>query len=92
MTKNQLINRIAEKNELNKKEVEAIVSLFLYELTEVLSDERVTIKDFGSFNRVTRSARIARNPITGEKINVPAKEVIKFKAHKALLGEAEIAE
>lgn len=43
---------------------------------------RVTIQGFGSFTRVERKARIARNPKTGETVEVLAKETLKFKPSK----------
>ncbi|HIJ95803.1 MAG TPA: hypothetical protein HPP94_08730 [Desulfuromonadales bacterium] len=46
------------------------------------SPEPVIIKGFGTFKTVTRKARTARNPKTGEAIQVPAKTVLTFKAAK----------
>lgn len=47
-------------------------------------EARVTIQGFGSFTWVTKKARTARNPKTGEAVDVPAKETLKFKASSQL--------
>lgn len=46
------------------------------------ADERVTIKGFGSFQFKTKAARTAKNPKTGEAVQVPEKIVLAFKAAK----------
>jgi nucleoid DNA-binding protein len=46
--------------------------------------ERIQLPGMGTFKVDTRSARVVRNPQTGEKLNVPAKKVVKFKAAPGL--------
>lgn len=48
----------------------------------VASGEKVILRGFGTFQMKTRAARVARNPKTGESINVPEKTVLVFKAAK----------
>lgn len=50
---------------------------------ETDAGERVIIRDFGSFTRKDRRAKTARNPKTGEVVQVPAKKVLTFKAAKS---------
>jgi len=50
---------------------------------ETDAGERVIIRDFGSFSRKGRKAKTARNPKTGEVVQVPAKNVLTFKAAKS---------
>lgn len=47
---------------------------------------RLTIVGFGSFNVVDKPARTARNPRTGEAVQVPAKTTVTFKPSKTVLG------
>lgn len=49
---------------------------------EVVAGNKVDIAGFGSFQPVDRAARTARNPQTGEAIQVAAKKAVKFKASK----------
>jgi len=55
-------------------------------ITAELNDDgdKVIIKGFGTFKRAKQNARTARNPQSGEAIEVPAKSVVKFKASKGL--------
>lgn len=46
--------------------------------------EKIQINGFGTFEVTKRAAREGHNPATGEKIKIPAKNVVKFKAGKAL--------
>lgn len=49
----------------------------------IKEDGKVQISGLGTFKLVTRPARTARNPRTGEIISVPEKEVVKFTASKS---------
>jgi len=57
------------------------------DIIKALTDagERVIIRDFGTFQRRDKAATTARNPKTGEKIQVPAKSVLHFKAAKSTI-------
>lgn len=56
------------------------------ELSQNLREKDVSIKDFGTFKKIIQPARIARNPATGEPVEVPEKEVVKFKPSKNILN------
>ena len=64
-----------------ERAVEAVFDTIAAELTK---GEDVSIAGFGIFSAKMRAARTARNPRTGEPIDVPAMRVPKFKAGKAL--------
>ena len=64
-----------------EKAVETVFGTITNELTK---GEDVSIAGFGIFSAKMRAARTARNPRTGESIDVPAMRVPKFKAGKAL--------
>ena len=80
ITKKELIGRIAEKTQARRVLVKRIVQTFLDEITNELCDNnRLEFRDFGVFEARTKSARIAQNPKTLERVDVPAKRTVKFK-------------
>jgi len=85
MNKKELVNVVANETGLTKKDaktaVDAVVDGIIAGLVE---DSKVMLVGFGSFTVHERDARKARNPQTGEEIDVPAKNVPKFKASKTL--------
>lgn len=85
MTKNELVRELAEDFELPRKQVSEMVESILDKMTEVLkSGDKVQLTPFGQFKIRDRAARVARNPQTGEPVNVPAKRVLKFIPGKPL--------
>jgi DNA-binding protein HU-beta len=85
MTKNELARELAEELELPRRQVVEIIETILARVTEVLkSGDKVQLAPFGLFRIRDRAARMARNPMTGEPVKVPAKRVLKFVAGKAL--------
>src|ERR1700729_460089 len=85
MTKNELARELAEDLELPRKQVAEIVEAMLDKMLTVLkSGDKVQLTPFGQFKIRDRAARIARNPQTGEPVNVPAKRVLKFIAGRSL--------
>jgi DNA-binding protein HU-beta len=63
----------------------AVVTAVFGKIAEALkAGEEVTVRDFGRFHHKTRDARTARNPRTGESVQVPAKTVIKFTPRGAM--------
>jgi integration host factor subunit beta len=80
ITKKELIDRIAEGTQAKRVVVKRIVQSFLDEvIAELANDNRLEFRDFGVFETRTRAARIAQNPKTLERVQVPAKRTIKFK-------------
>ena len=85
MNKAELINAVAEKAALSKKDSEAAVNAALEAITAALADgEKVQLVGFGSFEVKKREERVGRNPKTNEEIKIPASKVPAFKAGKAL--------
>lgn len=85
MTKAELINSIAEKGELTKKDAEKALNAVVASITDALvNGDKVQIVGFGTFEVRERNAKEAINPRTKEKIQVPAKKAPAFKAGKAL--------
>ncbi|MCF6411914.1 HU family DNA-binding protein [Pseudalkalibacillus salsuginis] len=85
MNKNDLVNNIAEKEGLTKKDVEAVVNSLLTEITDALKEgDKVQFVGFGTFETRERSSRTGRNPQTGETIDIPASTVPAFRAGNKL--------
>ena len=86
MTRSQLILRLAEQNpHLFHRDVERIVATVFEEISEALArGDRVELRGFGAFSVKRRSARIGRNPRTGETVHVAAKSLPYFKTGKQL--------
>ncbi|MGI6773485.1 MAG: HU family DNA-binding protein [Clostridiales bacterium] len=85
MNKSDLINAVATKAELTKKDADAAVSAVISAISEALAaGESVQLVGFGTFEVRARAAKQGRNPKTGEPLTVPAAKVPAFKAGKAL--------
>ena len=85
MNKAELINAVAEKADVSKKDAEAVISATLETITAALKEgDKVQLVGFGSFQVKKRAARMGRNPKTKESIEIPASVVPVFKAGKAL--------
>ena len=86
MIKSELVQRIADRNtHLYQRDIENIVSAMLDEIVKALArGDRVELRGFGAFSRKGRSARIGRNPRTGDAVEVEEKFVPVFKTGKEL--------
>jgi len=80
ITKKELIDRIAKITQAKRVTVKRIIQVFLDEMTAELSkDNRLEFRDFGVFETRTRASRVAQNPKTLARVDVPAKKTVKFK-------------
>ncbi|GAH81379.1 unnamed protein product [marine sediment metagenome] len=85
MNKAELVEEVAGKAGLTKKEAGDVVDAITSAITDSLvRNERVTLVGFGTFQVMERKARRGVNPQTREAINIPAKKVPRFTAGKAL--------
>lgn len=85
MNKSDLVNAVAEKSELSKKDATKAVDAVLESIMDSLKDgEKVQLIGFGNFEVRDRAARKGRNPQTGAEIEIPASKVPAFKPGKAL--------
>lgn len=83
MNKADLVNWIANKTGMTKKDVTSVLDSFVEAVVStVKSGDAVTLTNFGSFVSVSRKASTKRNPKTGAEVKVPAKKVPKFRAGK----------
>ena len=80
MNKTNLIDGMAEDAGISKAEAKKALESFLDNVGETLKKgDRVSLVGFGSWSISKREAREGRNPQTGNTINIPAKNVVKFK-------------
>ena len=86
MTKSELIDLIKDQcPDLDNRETEHAVHLFFSEIISGLtSGQRIELRGFGSFSIKSRAPRIARNPRTGDKVELGSKLLPYFKTGKEL--------
>ncbi|UCC11253.1 MAG: HU family DNA-binding protein [candidate division WOR-3 bacterium] len=85
MTKAEMIEKIAAKAKISKRAANIALDTFVENVTAALKrGDRVALVGFGTFSVAKRKARTARNPRTGETINVPARRAPKFKPGREL--------
>lgn len=91
MTRSELVSRLAEQfPQLVRQDAELAVSEILNAIQDtLLGGRRVEIRGFGSFGLNRRPPRLARNPKTGEAVEVKAKWVPHFKPGKELRQRIE---
>ena len=80
ITKKELVDKIAETQQVRTVTAQKIVQAFLDEIvTELSKGNRLEFRDFGIFDVKTRAAREAQTPKTLERVHVSAKRSVKFK-------------
>ena len=85
MNKAELINAVAARTEVSKKETETVIAATLDAITSAMQQgDKVQLVGFGSFEVKNRAERIGRNPKTKEEIKITASKITTFKAGKAL--------
>jgi len=92
MTKADIVEDIAQRTGLTKKEVAETVDLFLEKIGDLLvNGQHLEIRGFGTFKVKERKERMARNPRTGEAVPVPSRKVPVFKVSKMLKDKVAAA-
>lgn len=85
MNKKDLVQKIAETNELTKQQAADVLDTVLDSIGDAIAaGDKVQLLGFGTFEKRERPARTARNPRTGENIEIAAASVPAFKPGKAL--------
>ena len=80
MNKAQLIDAIATGSGLSKADSKKALDAFINVTNDTLKKgDKLSLVGFGSFSVEKRAARKGRNPRTGKEIDIPAKNVVKFK-------------
>jgi DNA-binding protein HU-beta len=85
VNKNELVDAVANSTGLKKQEAEKAVDAVFDSITgELKKGSEVRLVGFGTFAVTNRAASEGRNPRTGEKIQIPASKLPKFRAGKQL--------
>ena len=85
MKKADLIAKVAEDAGITKAQADAAVKSFTDSIGDTLkAGDKLSLLGFGTFSVQHRAAREGRNPATGEKMQIKSKNVVKFKAGKAM--------
>ena len=80
MTKKEIVKAIADKIGLTQVETKEVVQSTFDSIFEAIATQgRIELRNFGVFEVKQRAPRKARNPRTGEEVQVPAKKVVIFK-------------
>ncbi|MGX1369679.1 nucleoid DNA-binding protein [Streptomyces canus] len=79
MNRSELVAALADRAEVTRKDADAVLAAFAETVGEIVAkgDEKVTIPGFLTFERTHRAARTARNPQTGDPIQIPAGYSVK---------------
>jgi len=93
VVKSELVRALSEKlPELQVKDVELALNCMLNQMADALvHGERIEVRGFGSFDLHHRPPRTARNPRTGEAVNLPAKVTTHFKPGKEMKDRVDAA-
>ena len=90
LTKAHMAKSLFNELGLNKKEALELVDSFFEELEASLADgEQIRLGGFGNFYLRDKNARPGRNPKTGEKVPIPARRVVTFRAGQKLRARVE---
>ena len=85
MTKKEIVRQISEEIGLTQLKTKEIVQKTFKAIVDtLLREKRIELRNFGVFEVKRRKARKARNPRTGERVDVPPKNVVTFKPGKEM--------
>ena len=85
MTRVQLVEKVAYRMKVTKKDADNYLTAFLDSIMDNLAkDRRVVVQGFGSFKINEYKARVAKKPLTGEVIHLPVRHKPSFHAGKEL--------
>ncbi|MFD5721495.1 HU family DNA-binding protein [Streptomyces sp. NPDC127036] len=91
MNRSDLVAALADRAEVARKDADAVLTALAQTIGDIVAkgDEKVTIPGFLSFERTHRAARTARNPQTGEPLEIPAGYSVKVSAGSKLKEAAK---
>lgn len=85
MTKKEIVKTISDETGLTQLQIKEVVQKTFASIIQTLVEEgRVELRNFGVFQVKPRAARKARNPRTGNQVEVPEKFVVTFKPGKQM--------
>jgi len=90
MNKTELVNAVAEKAGLTKVDAKSAIDATIAAIGEALAqNDKIALVGFGTFAVVEKEARTGINPRTKEKVEIPARKVVKFKAGADLAAKVK---
>jgi DNA-binding protein HU-beta len=90
MNKGELVASIVESHNVSRTVAGKALDVFLANMIDAMKKgDRVTLVGFGSFRVVKRAAQKGRNPQTGQRLEIPAHNVVKFKPGKRLFQRVQ---
>lgn len=93
ITKKDLIDRISARTAFKRSDVKDTIQAFLDEVTlELGNGNRLEFRDFGVFEVRDRAARVAQNPKTLERVEVPSRRTVKFKIGRKMRDALDAAD
>jgi integration host factor subunit beta len=88
VTKRDIVRRVAERAAMTQAQTQDVVQLTLEAISEaIVEEERLELRNFGVFEVKDRAPRKARDPRTGETMDVPARRVVTFRASPVVLDQ-----
>jgi DNA-binding protein HU-beta len=85
MNKAQLVSKLAERTKITQANCKAVLEAFMAIVKDsFVKNEEIALTGLGTFTRYSRKSRIGVNPSTLKKMNIPAKDVLKFRPGKAV--------
>ncbi len=91
MNKTELVDAVADRAGVSKKDAGAVIDAMFVEISRAVAagDQKVTIPGMVSFEQVDRKARKGFNPQTGAEIQIPASTAVKITAGAKLKAYAK---
>jgi len=91
MNKSEFVSAVSNESGVSKADVERVVNGMFDVISGVVArgDEKISLPGFISFEQTTRSARMGRNPQTGEALHVPETKAVKISAGSKLKAAAK---
>lgn len=81
MIKSELIERIAKQARIDEQTADKVVNALIKKMFDAIAKgERIEVRGFGSFSVKSYQPKIGRNPRTGERVSIPVRHRILFKA------------
>lgn len=85
VSKKEIVKTVSERHGLTTTQTAQIIQVFMDQIIEELSrGNRIEFREFGIFELKRRKPRVARNPKTGDSVDVPEKTVVSFKPGKVM--------
>ncbi len=79
MKSKEFVKMVSEKANISQKEASVVVDNVFESISDALKNgDSIRFNNFGTFKVVERKARSGRNPLTGDKIEIPARKAVKF--------------